>query len=245
MANERDGQLHSGHSARLRERYREGGLDSFADHEVLELLLTYAIPRKDVNELAHVLLKRYGTLADVTHAPIDDLMQVEGVGENAAVLLNMIGPLAKRYTLQHGRTGLRLKNFDSASFYAKTLFYGERYEVFYMICLDAKYGLIQAVELARGSLSEVRIYPRIVVERALNLNTHSVLLAHNHPSGDPTPSRADVEVTQVIVNALAGVDIPVIDHIVVAGEKTFGFSGNGLFQREEIDQDALAAEWNH
>lgn len=239
---QRDQQAHMGHRARLRARYCECGLDAFADHEVLELLLTYAIPRRDVNELAHMLLNRYGTFADVAHAPIEDLMQVEGIGENAAVLLSLIAPLAKRYAAAHGREALKLKSFEAASFYIKTLFYGERYEVFYMICLDAKYGLIQPVELARGSLSEVQIYPRIVVERALNLNTHSVLLAHNHPSGDPAPSRADVNVTQIIVNALASVDIPVIDHIIAAGEKTFGFSQHGLFEPAQQDSDARAAE---
>lgn len=237
---------HKGHRARMKERYAScQGLEGFADHEVLELLLYYAIPQKDINKLCHDLIKRYGSLSAVFEAPLEDLVKVKGVGMNTAMLISMILPVYKRYALDKAKHKVNLSNFERSSFYAKSLFCGERYEVFYMICVDAKCRLIRTVRLNQGTIDETPIYPRLVVEHALNCKAHGVILAHNHPSGDPYPSDSDITTTQLIINALSGLDIQVLDHIIVAGEKVFGFSQAGILKKIRSDQMALAADSDH
>ncbi|KJS88413.1 MAG: DNA repair protein RadC [Peptococcaceae bacterium BICA1-8] len=220
--------VHKGHRQRVKERYLKEGLDSFADHQVLELLLFYAIPMKDTNELAHRMIKEFGSLALLFEAHPQEITQRCGVSENIAILVSLIPPSSRRYF--KGKWGDKpvLNSSQKSGEYAVTLFAGRIYEVFYLICLDTQNRVVHAVLVHEGTINEAPVYPRIIVETALRHQAHSVILAHNHPGGSLNPSKADIDVTQRIKTALNPIDIKVIDHIVVAGGKYVSFAEQGL-----------------
>jgi len=211
--------MHEGHRQRLRERFRLEGLEGFAPHEVLELLLFYARARGDVNPLAHRLLEIFGGLKGVLEAPVDQLCQVEGVGEETATLLSMMVPLFRRYQLCLSEERPRLSRYYEAEEYCRALLSGLRKERFYVISLSTQMRVVGCRIVGEGSLTEVPAYPRLVVEAALNHNAHSIVLCHNHPGGVPLPSMGDVEVTKALDAVLAPLGIALVDHIIVADTK--------------------------
>lgn len=220
--------LHEGHRARLRRRFREEGLDGFEDHQVLELLLFYAIPRRDTNELGHLLLRRHGSLSGVLDADPKDLSQTEGIGDGAAALLSLIPAVARRYLhdrCQH-RTG-SLKSTEAVADFIVPLMVGRAEEVFYVVCLDTQLRVIVPALVSRGSVNQAHVEPRHVVEEALRNKAHAVVLAHNHPSGTARPTTADHAVTQTLVDAFELIGIRVLDHLIVAGEEWFSFARAG------------------
>lgn len=210
--------MHDGHRARMRERFRTSGLDGFAPHEVLELLLFYGRARGDVNPIAHDLLDAFGSLKGVLEARPEQLMNVKGVGEETATLISLMLPIFRRYSACVCEECKQLKNRTEAIKYCKALLSGWRTERFYVICLGTEHQLLGQRLIAEGSLTEVAAYPRMVIETALNYNAYSVLLCHNHPSGSCTPSQDDVTTTRHLSSLLAGLNIILLDHIVVAGE---------------------------
>ena len=196
--------IHSGHRERIREQYKTHGADAFLDHQFLELLLTYAIPRRDTNELAHQLLARFGSLEGVVTAEIAQLMLVDGIGESAAVFLRMQGDLFRRlrlHRLADTRGNIRLTSPVEAARYAVSQLSLSTYETVLAVCLNAKKAVQSCERVVGGSLSEAQIYPRNIAESALLHRAHGILLIHNHPSGDPTPSAADVRITRQIAEA--------------------------------------------
>ncbi len=207
--------VHSGHRERLRERYIKEGLESFDDHQILELLLFYSISRKDTNEIAHRLLDEFGSLARVFEASPEELMKVKDVGMNSAVLLSCFTGLMRRYN----QSALSKKPVLNTSYrayrYAAELMKGRNYENFYVVCLNTACEVINAKKLAEGTLDQVAAYPRRVVEAALNSKAHSVILIHNHPEGTEEPSEADINLTRKINTALTSIDVELKDHIVV------------------------------
>ncbi|NLI57869.1 MAG: DNA repair protein RadC [Clostridium sp.] len=220
--------MHTGHRKRLKNRFLEEGLDSFEPHQVLELLLFFSIPRRDTNEIAHKLLKKFGSLSGVFEADIKELVKVEGIGENSAFLISMIPQLSRRYLNDKWRDKPELNSSSKAGEYAISLFAGRTYEVFYVICLDAQNRVNYAALVHEGTINEAPIYPRIIVETALRHKANSVILAHNHPGGSLNPSRGDIEATKVIKNALESISIKVVDHIIVCGERYVSFAERGL-----------------
>ena len=219
--------IHSGHRERIREQYRLHGAEAFLDHQFLELLLTFAIPRKDTNELAHRLLERFGSLEGVVTAEIPQLMQTEGIGEGAAVFLRMQGDLFRRLRLRRladTRGTIRLASPADAARYAVAQLSLNTYETVLAVCLNAKKVVQSCERMADGSLAEAQIYPRNIAEIALLRRAHGILLIHNHPSGDPTPSRADEETTLSVRAALESIGVQLFDHIVVGGEYAYSFS---------------------
>ncbi|NLT95670.1 MAG: DNA repair protein RadC [Clostridia bacterium] len=220
--------LHKGHRKRVKERYLKEGLDGFADHQVLELLLFYAIPMKDTNELAHRMIKEFGSLAVLFEAHPREIARRCGVTENTAILISLIPSLSRRYF--QARWGDRpiLNSSQKAGQYAVGLFAGRTYEAFYLICLDTQNRVIHAALVHEGTINEAPVYPRIIVETALRHQAHNVILAHNHPGGSLNPSQADIDVTEKIKRALEPIDIKVIDHIVVAGERFVSFAERGI-----------------
>ena len=220
--------IHTGHRQRLRERFRAQGLGGFAEHEVLELLLTYAIPQKDVNPLAHALLERFGSLAAVLEADAGELMRVPGVGENAATLIRLLFPLCRRVRTSGGRHEVIFNTRENIGAYFIELFLGERREVFYEACLDAKGKLLACYRLAEGSPDQVTINMRRVVENALNANASLVVLSHNHPSGVALPSKEDNQTTLQIRRALADIGVQLVDHVIVADGDFVCLRDNGL-----------------
>lgn len=207
---------HAGHRERMRERFLQNGLDGFAPHEALELLLFYAIPRRNVNPLAHKLIKHFGSLGAVLDAPPEQLRQVPGVGAQVATLLPMVTRLV-RYADREKLGGRPLiTNYKEAKDYCGHLFAGVNEEVLFVICLDAQGRVLRAVPAVTGTIDEIAIYPRTVVATAIRHNAHSVLLSHNHPSGVKEPSDADIHTTALLREALGALDIALLDHVIYA-----------------------------
>lgn len=222
--------MHEGHRHRLRERFRLEGLENFAPHEVLELLLFYARARGDVNPLAHRLLETFGSLKGVLEAPVDQLCTVEGVGEETATLLSVMVPMFRRYELCLCEERPRLTRYHEAEAYCKALLAGLRKERFYVISISTQMKVIGCRMVGEGSLTEVPAYPRLVVETALNHNAHSIILCHNHPGGEPIPSMGDVEVTKELDAVLAPLGIALVDHIIVADGATCSLVKTGDYR---------------
>ncbi len=211
--------LHEGHRQRVKSRYLEEGLDSFEDHQVLEMLLFYCIPMKDTNELAHRMIREFGSLAGVLEADPRDVSKRCKVSENTAVLISLIPPLARRYL--RGKWGDKpvLNTSSKAGEYAVSLFAGRTYEAFFVICLDTQNRVNYSALVHEGTLNEVSVYPRLIVELVLRHQANSVILSHNHPGGTLNPSIEDINLTKTIISALRPISVNVLDHIIVAGEK--------------------------
>jgi len=220
--------LHEGHRERLKRRFIEQGLDGFEDHQVLELLLFFSIPRKDTNDIAHRLISTFGSISNVFEAHPKDLQKVNGVGENSAILISLISQISRRYLADKNRKTFQLRNVEVASEYIKSLFVGRKNEVFYVICLDTQLNVIYSAPLFEGTVKEAVVYPRKVVECVIRYNASSVILAHNHPGGSVRPSMDDINTTQKIVNALSTIGVTVNDHFIVAGDKYYSFAQNGI-----------------
>ncbi len=223
---------HGGHRARMRDRYVKQGLEGFAPHEVLELLLFYAIPQKNVNPLAHQLLDRFGSVHGVLSAEPQMLRQVEGIGEYTATFLSLFQKVGKYADLERAGEKAELTSRRAAADYCKTLLSGERRELFYVICLNGQMQVLQSVLITKGSLSDVPAYPRLVAEAALNHNAHSVVLCHNHPGGSLVPSQGDVEVTRQLSALLSGLEIVLVDHIIVADGEALSMVSHHLIEQE-------------
>jgi DNA repair protein RadC len=211
---------HEGHRQRLKEKFIIDK-NSLADHELLELLLFYAVPRKNTNVISKNMIEMFGTLSDLCDSESKDISNVCGVSENTAVLIALVSYMAKRNSSIKINKGnnLKLSSPKIAGEYAVNLFRGEGYELFYLICLNSQKKVVQAALVQKGTLSEVPVYTRLVVELAIRHKAHSVILAHNHPGGSLTPSQDDINITKEIEAAFETISIAVNDHIVVAGEE--------------------------
>lgn len=222
---------HAGHRERIRARYAEFGGDAFLDHQFLELLLTYAVPRRDTNELAHALLARFGSLEQIFCASAAQLQAVDGVGGGVAVFLCMQGDLMRRLSLAKladARGRIKLGTPLVAAQYALARLHAQPYETVLMACLNSRCEVVRTEMLQRGTLTEAPVYPRVIAERALLNHAHSVLLMHNHPSGNPTPSGEDAASTEAVRAALAGIGIRLNDHLIVGGAFVYSFSADVL-----------------
>ncbi|MBE6919430.1 MAG: DNA repair protein RadC [Ruminococcaceae bacterium] len=219
--------LHDGHRQRKKEQFLQHGLDGFADHEVLELLLYYAIPRRDTNEIAHRLVNAFGSLGGVFGASVEELSRVEGVGEQTALFLTLL-PAAGQYAALEGRKEIILNSVESVGRFFLQLLRGERREVLYQVCLDAKGKLLSYGRLSSGTTSMAPVSVREVVETALRCDASRVVLGHNHPSGVALPSEEDRQVTAQIRQALQTVSIDLVDHIVVADEDFVSMAASGM-----------------
>lgn len=226
-----DGLLHVGHRQRVRERYLAEGLDAFRDHEVLELLLFYCIPKRDVNPAAHAILREFGSLSCLFEADPRDIVRRCGVSLSTGILLTLAGPLTRRYLRQRWGDRPVLGTSSRAGDYAVSLFAGRPYEVFYVICLDAQNRVNHAALVHEGTLNEAPVYPRLIVEAALRHKANSVILSHNHPGGSLAASGPDLDVTRRIRSALQPISIPVVDHIIVAGERYASLAEQGLLDK--------------
>ena len=219
--------IHDGHREKMRQRFLSGGLDHFADHEALELLLYYAIPRRDTNPIAHALMERYGSLSAVLTAPVEDLKKVEGVGESAAVLLKLAPQLYRKARLSDAEQETVLSSVDRVGDYLLERFAGEKNEVVYQLCLDRKGKLLACKKLGEGGVASADLDIRRLVENALLTGASSVVLAHNHPSGVALPSRDDYAATDRAKTALSVVGVALADHIIVADGDFVSMSDSG------------------
>lgn len=204
-----------GHRDRLRARFREAGAEALADYELLELLLFRSIPRRDVKPLAKELLKKFGSVSEVLGASEARLLEVKGLGESAALDLKAIKAAAERMTREAVKGRTPLSSWNAVIDYCRAhMAFSEREEL-RILFLDRKNALIADELQQTGTVDHTPVYPREVVKRALELAASGVILIHNHPSGDPTPSRADVEMTKTIVAIAKPLEITVHDHIII------------------------------
>ena len=208
---------HEGHRQRVKNRFLKYGLDSFEDHQVLEALLFYAVPKKDTNELAHLLLNTFGSLDKVFEADYDNLVKVKGIGENTASLIKFCQMLSKRYIfstfVQDGE--IRMNEVKILKNYCKNLFKGEKKEIVYAFALDSDLYLMEQMKINTGEPDRVDIPFRTLTEFAIKCNCTRMVLAHNHPNGSMLISRDDVEATEDVAEQLSSVDVELVDHIVV------------------------------
>lgn len=215
MVNDKEKEnAHAGHRARLKNRFLTEGLDAFNEHQILELLLFYTIPIKDTNEIAHDLIKTFGSLSRVFDAHPKELQKVRGISEHSSALLSMIPQLSRAYLQDLSRERPVLDSAQAAGAYIKNFFMGRIYEVFYLFCMDKSCRVIHEEKICEGTLDETPCYPRLVLEAAFRHNAQRVIFAHNHPSGILKPSPGDIEATHRLVRVFEGVDIEVVDHII-------------------------------
>ena len=221
--------MNAGHRERLRERFRIAqGFEGFQDHEILELLLTYGSPRKDTKALAKTLLEAYDrNLKNVFEAKPEQLMKTEGVGEIQATLISMVLPLTRVCMRCEMADPKQIANRRDLENFCRNLVMGRRIEEFWVICVNAQCRLLGQQRISTGSLSEVSAYPRLVMETALNYNAHSVFFCHNHPGGTCAPSTEDISSTLQLQRLLGGVDIMVLDHMIIAGGNAYSMAQHG------------------
>ena len=219
-----------GHRKRLRGRFLESGLAGFAEHEVIELLLTLAIPRSDVKQPAKALLKRFGSLRGVLDAPLPELQSVDGIGEAAAVALHVVRESAALYLRETSEGAEVLRDSGRLGDFWRMQIGALRHEVFAVAYLDSACRLLRnGVEtLQEGTVDRAAVYPRSIVEAALKRQAAALVLAHNHPNGNIEPSEHDKVLTRAIVLAAETVSLRVVDHLVVSPEETFSFRKAGL-----------------
>ncbi|MBQ2830831.1 MAG: DNA repair protein RadC [Oscillospiraceae bacterium] len=220
--------VHDKHRERVRERFHKSGLEAFADHEVLELLLFYAVPRRDTNEMAHNLIKRFGSLDAVFTAPVEDLVKEPYISETAATLIRLILPLYRRLRIVEANRDKVITSTVQAGEYFIERFVGERQEVMYLACIDLKGRVLACHKLAEGDVSSVNVNIRKIVQYAILSNASAVVLAHNHPSGIALPSNDDTVTTLEVIDALKLIGVEVLDHIIVADDDYVSMRESGI-----------------
>jgi DNA repair protein RadC len=216
-----------GHRRRLRARFLSAGPDALADHEMLELVL-YALPRRDTKALARELIARFGGFAGAIAAPVQDLLAVDGLGETGAAALKAVQAAAARLLRADVRRRDVLNNWDRLMDYLRVQLSRERVEQFRVLFLDNKNRLLADEAQQRGTVNHTPVYPREVAKRALELHATALIVVHNHPSGDPTPSRDDIAMTQQIKAAVEPLSIVLHDHVVIGNGRWFSFRQEGV-----------------
>lgn len=231
--------VHHGHRDRLRKRFLQEGLELFEDHQVLELLLFHALPRQDTNQIAHLLLQRFGCLSAVLDADPQDLAMVPGVGKTVSAFLSLIPPVTRRYLHDSAtRDKASLNDPYKTSRFLIPLMAGRVEEVFYVLCLDNRCRLLFPALLSRGTVTDAFIHPRQVIETVLRHKSVNVILAHNHPSGILQASKSDVNLTLMLQNVLVPIGIRLVDHVIVAGERTLSMASMGFLGNQQ-DADVV------
>jgi DNA repair protein RadC len=217
-----------GHRLRMRQRLLKAGPEALADHEMLEMMLFIALPRRDTKPLARALLTRFGTFGGVLGAPPTELMGIDGIGEAGAAAVKLVQAAALRMMRQDLVVQPVLSTWDRLTEYLTAAMGHERTEQFRVLFLDGRNKLIADEVQGIGTINHAPAYPREVVRRCLELHASAVILAHNHPSGDPVPSREDIALTTAIVRAAAMMGIAVHDHIIVGRGKWLSFRAEKL-----------------
>ena len=230
--NEKDSQ---GHRERIKEKFLKNGIDGFAEYEILELLLTYCIPRKDTKPIAKELLNKFKSLDNIFKADFDKLSAIDGLGKNSIVFLKLIGDLPsiiykdelKNKKLVEKET-LKISNKDILLKYLRNKIGYEEIEKFYVLYLSSSNEVIEFEENSVGTLDRSSVYPREIYKKIINLNAKSVILAHNHPSDNITPSKCDIELTNEIAKGLKNFGALLIEHIIITKNSYFSFLEEGL-----------------
>ena len=219
--------MHNGHRDRMRERFFAHGLETFNEIEALELLLFYAVPRKDTNPLAHALLDRFGSLDSVFSASEQELCELPGISKRAAALLMMVPQIMRLSEIKRAERFIEIKNSRDVINYLIPFFRYERDEMLVLLCMDAQKRITHTEIMYRGVVNKVSFDYRRIVEVALKRKAVSVVVAHNHPDGPASPSREDDSATQELYNALMTVGITFYDHVIIAGDDYASYRRSG------------------
>lgn len=219
-----------GHRERLRRRFLLGGGRDMPDYELLELLLTIAIPRRDVKPLAKELIRKFGSFAEVVNAPLEELMLVKGVKENTAAVLRIVRECSVRSSWQslRGMDAPVISDFDAMVDYCRSAMAYQTVEEFRIIFLNSKLYVIGEEIQQRGTVDQVAIHPREVIKSAMMYGASAMILVHNHPSGIVTPSKADMEITKRIKEAAEAVSIRLFDHLIISKSSVYSFHNQGF-----------------
>jgi DNA repair protein RadC len=219
-----------GHRARMRERVLRHGAGTLADYELLEMLLFFAFKQGDTKPLAKALIMRFGSFANLLAAPAQALLEAQGLGPHSVVALKLVQDAAQRLARAEVMDKPVLNNWDRLMDYLAAMLAREKVEQFRILFLDPRNRLIADEAQARGTVNHTPVYPREVVKRALELNATALILVHNHPSGDPTPSKADVEMTAEIREAASVLGVVLHDHVIVGNGNWLSFRREGLLR---------------
>jgi DNA repair protein RadC len=217
-----------GHRARMRARLLSAGAEALADHEMLEMVLFLALPRRDTKPIARALLGRFGSFGAVIAAPVNDLRGIEGLGEAGTAALKLVQGAALRLMRAEVMERPVLSNWDRLLEYLSAALARERVEQFRVLFLDARNRLLADEAQSRGTVNHTPVYPREVVKRALELHATALILVHNHPSGDPTPSHEDVAMTEEVRAAASALSLVLHDHIIIGNGRWLSFRQQGL-----------------
>lgn len=228
MEQEKKG-IHSGHRARVKEEFRQKGLEHFPAHKVLELLLYYVIPRGDTNVIGHRLIDRFGSLSSVFDAPAELLKEVEGIGEESATLIKLMPAVMRAYLNDKTDSKNTLRSYEDAKEYIQYKFLGEDEECILLVCMAANGKILHSGWIGRGTSHSVELAPATVARAALRCGAVSVLLAHNHPDGFCNPSSSDLRTTSILFDELARVGVELVDHIITAPDGTYSMLEHGMF----------------
>ena len=222
-----NGDMHKGHRERMRRKFLSNSLDEFEPHEALELLLYYAVPRKDTNPLAHRLLDLFGSISAVFDAPVDALMQA-GLTQSAAVLIKLFPQMSRLYLDDKHNSQKKVIREEAIGEILLNKFIGRDYEAVVLLLLDAKLKEVFCGVISKGSVSACALYVRKIVENALLYNATYAVLAHNHPSGVALPSQEDLNATIQVAEALGLIHVTLLDHIVVADNDYVSIAQSGI-----------------
>nr|WP_239451587.1 DNA repair protein RadC [Elioraea rosea] len=217
-----------GHRGRMREKLLERGSDSLADYELLEMLLFFAMPKGDTKPLAKALINRFGSFANVLSAPQQALLDTRGLGVHSVSAIKLVEAAALRLARAEVLEQPVLNTWDKLIAYLTAAMAREKTELFRILFLDSRNRLIADEAQARGTVNHTPVYPREVVKRALELHATAIILVHNHPSGDPSPSRADIEMTRMVKEAASVLSVTLHDHLIIGNGRWLSFRAEGL-----------------
>ena len=222
------GTIHDGHRKRLKQRFIKEGLASFESHNILELLLFYALPRQDTNVIAHELIDQFKTLAGVFNAPYEELIKVKGLGENGATLIKLIPQLISAYTVETN-ANQPMNDVRRICNYFHGLYIGVKTEKIHVCCLDDKLNIISCILIQDGGVNTVPINVRKIVEATYRSNCSLIIITHNHPNGIPIPSDEDIAATKKLYKILDSVGITLLDHVIVGPNDALSMKSSGYF----------------
>lgn len=225
--------MHSGHRERMKARLLKSGFESFAEHELLEMLLFYSIPRRNTNDIAHSLIERFGSLRAVMSSDPDELMMTDMIGENSAALIKLAMALSKKCILEDLSPRATFNSVGKTVDFANKIFIGSTVETLYAILLDNSFAMLECCCVSTGTVNEVRPIIRSVVEKSVIKKASSVIFIHNHPNGSSKPSCEDIDMTAIAENALDLVDITLIEHIIIGND---GYSLIKAPQKSDVDK---------
>lgn len=236
MANNQKTNVHAHHRKRLKTRFLEYGFDQFNDHQILELLLFFAIPQADTNPIAHNLLNKFGTLSSVFEASYEELLTVEGIGDHSATLLKVLPALANVYNVASTKKEFKILNHESLTQYITTLFKGVHNEEFYVINVSPRNEILNCDKISSGDSETIDLTIREITNYVLKKKCGRIIVAHNHPKGSNKPSNPDIVTTHRLISSCVLNDVDVLDHIIYSPyDGCFSFRKSGMLNNLKTD----------